>query len=69
MSTTGKIYYFKNIVEIQLEDIALTLITNQNDTNTFILKFNNSVYELFNSIFLLLDGKCLESGGTILSSL
>ncbi|SUX46347.1 hypothetical protein [Chryseobacterium indoltheticum] len=69
MNTTEKIDYFRNIVEIQLEDIALSLKTNQNDTNTFILKFNNSVYELFNSTFLLLNGKYLESGGTILSSL
>lgn len=69
MNTTEKIDHFRNIVEIQLEDIALTLRTNQNDINTFILKFNNSVYELFNSTFLLLDEKFLESGGTILSSL
>lgn len=69
MNTTEKIDHFKSIVESQLEDISLTLRTIQNDTNTFILKFNNSVYELFNSTFLLLDEKCLESGGTILSSL
>lgn len=69
MNTTDKIDHFRSIVEIQIEDIALALRTNQNDTNTFILKFNNSIYELFNSTFLLLDGNYLESGGTILSSL
>jgi len=69
MNATEQIDYFQQIVEIQLENIALSLKTKKNNRNTFILQFNNSVYELFNSTFLLLNGKYLESGGTILSSL
>lgn len=69
MNNIEQIDNFRNIFDSHLEDIALFLRTNQNDSNTFILKFNNSIYELLNSTFLLLDKKFIESGGTIISTL
>jgi len=69
MTTEDKIEKFRNVFESEIEEIALFLKQNKNPTNLFILKFNNSIYELLDSTFTLLHKKYIESSGSIISTL